>query len=145
MVTIIAIIINHNVWIQYTISFSVETLITHIIKVYLISVFQHGSSNPVRDTSQTIVFLCWRKTLPNRDLNSGPFVKKNLQGTCSTIWAISLYTSLRHLFCQVWGVYQTLLWWHFGWSVWRSACFQVQPISGSMILVCCKFLPVLVV
>ena len=27
-------------------------LITQIIKVYLINVFQHGSSNPVRDSSQ---------------------------------------------------------------------------------------------
>ena len=32
MVTIIAVIINHNVWIQYTISFSVGTLITQIIR-----------------------------------------------------------------------------------------------------------------
>ena len=45
MVTIIAIIINHNVWIKYTILFSVGTSINHIIKVYLVSVFQPGSSN----------------------------------------------------------------------------------------------------
>ena len=42
---------NHSVWIKCTISFPVETLITHIIKVYLINRFQHGSSNPVRDSS----------------------------------------------------------------------------------------------
>ena len=40
--TIIAVTINHNVWIKYTISFSVGTL------------FQYGSSNPVPDSSQTI-------------------------------------------------------------------------------------------
>ena len=28
----------------------------------MISVFQHGSSNPVRDSLRTIVFLYWRKT-----------------------------------------------------------------------------------
>ena len=72
MVTIIAVIINHNVWIKYTISFSVGTLITNIIKVYLISVFQHGSSNTLQDSSRKIVFLYLRKTLPNRELNSRP-------------------------------------------------------------------------
>ena len=52
MVTIIAVIINHDVCINHTISFSVDTLITHIIKVHMISVFQHASSNPVRDISE---------------------------------------------------------------------------------------------
>ena len=33
-----------------TISFSVGTLITHIIKVYLISIFQHGCSNSILDS-----------------------------------------------------------------------------------------------
>ena len=74
MVTIIVVIINHDVWIKYTEPFSVGTLITHIIKVYLICVFQHGCSNPVRDSSRKIVFLYKRKTLPYQDLNSGPFV-----------------------------------------------------------------------
>ena len=83
MVTIIAVIINRNVWIKFTISFSVGTLITHIIKVYRISVFQHGSSNPVRDSSQKNVFIYQRKPIPNQNLNSGPLEKK-LQATCST-------------------------------------------------------------
>ena len=65
------VIINHDVWIKYTLLFLVGTLITHLIKVYLISQFQHGSSNPVRDLQQTIGFLYLRKTLPNQDLNSG--------------------------------------------------------------------------
>ena len=40
MFTIIAVIINLDVWIKYTISFSVGTLSTHIIKVYLRTMFQ---------------------------------------------------------------------------------------------------------
>ena len=63
MVTITAVIINRDVWIKYTITFSAGTLITHIIKVYLVSVFQHGSSCPVRDSSQTIVFLYLENTI----------------------------------------------------------------------------------
>ena len=42
-------------------------------KVFLISVFQHGSSNPVRDSSLKIVYLYLRKNLPNQDFYSGPF------------------------------------------------------------------------
>ena len=37
MVTIIAMIINPDVWIKYTISFQVGNLITHTIEVYLIN------------------------------------------------------------------------------------------------------------
>ena len=42
---------------RISLQFSVGTLITHIIRVYLISMFQHGSSNPARDSSWKIVFL----------------------------------------------------------------------------------------
>ena len=35
----------------------VSNLSELMFKVYLISVFQHGSSNPVRDSLRTIVFL----------------------------------------------------------------------------------------
>ena len=69
MVTILAVIINHNVWIKYTKSFSVWILITNLIKVYLMSVFQHGSSNIVQDSSQKLFFS------NNKDLDSGPFIK----------------------------------------------------------------------
>ena len=31
-------------------SSSIGTLITHVIKIYLISIFQHGCSNPVWDS-----------------------------------------------------------------------------------------------
>ena len=53
---------NHGLF--YAISFSVRTLITHVLKVYLISVFQPGCSNPVWDSSQTIIFLFQRKNPP---------------------------------------------------------------------------------
>ena len=35
---------------------SKRDFIAHMIKMYLISVFQHGSSNPIRDSSHKIVF-----------------------------------------------------------------------------------------
>ena len=52
----------------------------------LISMFQQGSSNPVSDSSWTIVFLYERKTLPNQDLNLRPL---EIFLTRSTIWAFS--------------------------------------------------------
>ena len=57
--------IDHRRWSRMMLSLggptlknlSVGTLITIIFKVYLISMFQHGSSNPVHDSSHTIVNL----------------------------------------------------------------------------------------
>ena len=49
-----------------------------IIKVYLISMFQHCSSNAVRNSLQTIGFLYYRKTLANQDLNWNFFNKSPL-------------------------------------------------------------------
>ena len=44
-----------------------------IIKVYLISMFQHGSSNSVQYSSQTSVFLCYRKpSLTGKNIYQAP-------------------------------------------------------------------------
>ena len=56
--------------------------------------FQHGSSNPVRDSLQTIVFLYQRKTLPNRDLNLGPFEKNYQAHALTSLLSLSGWESL---------------------------------------------------
>ena len=71
MVTIIALNINQNIWIKHTISFSIGTLIIHIIKVIHIIVFQYVQI--LSGIHYENFFLSIKeKNHRNWDLNSGP-------------------------------------------------------------------------
>ena len=97
---------NNDVWIKYTISLSVGTLITHTIKVYQMSVFQHVCSNPVRDSTWKLFFSVKEKTLQY-------CLSQNITGWEPLALTVKIYTLKPVLvgLIQVLQVLQLYTWW----------------------------------